>query len=311
MKRIILVVTLLFGLMVPDGGGFGSPAGVCWVTTAQAKHKKSKKHQTRQPRKRKQKTPKSSGAAGSPMPLIGSSAPVSPQPGNSLLRVTTPRGMNSQTLNYKALTIYFNNSLRIPNCVAYELTNTMVAMSDAPGAEKRKSYNFNVDSRVAGCPGAGDYRGSGYTRGHMAPAMDMRWDRQAMTECFYMTNMCPQEQKLNNGAWKDLEEDVHRWAKRDSRLIVLTGPIVTGRHASIGPRNNIAVPQAFYKVVYAPGQQRAIAFIYDNVPPRGNIESHAVSIDEVERRTGLDFFPTLPDDTERRIEAQCNYRQWK
>ena len=133
-----------------------------------------------------------------------------------------------------------------------------------------------------------------------------------MQDCFMMTNMCPQEAKLNNDNWRQLEESVHRWAKRDGQLIVLTGPIVTlTNYATIGPKHDIAVPSAFFKVVYAPKQGRAIAFIYDNSASNGGMARQAVTIDEVERRTGLDFFTTLDKATERNIEAQCNLAAWK
>ncbi|MBQ7691254.1 MAG: DNA/RNA non-specific endonuclease [Muribaculaceae bacterium] len=315
MKRLIILAVLLIGFLLPEHFMPGDAVGEEWVMSAQAKRKTPKKtrkkSRIRQTRSRKRRQ-SDAGTATATLPLIGTSSLMSTQPGNALLSVDTPRGMNNQTVNYRAITIYFNSKLRIPNCVAYELTNTMVAMSDAPDAEKRKHHNFNADNRVAGCPGPNDYKGSGYTRGHMAPAMDMRWNRQAMTDCFLMTNMCPQDGKLNNGGWKDLEENVHRWAKRDGSLVVLTGPIVaTAPRSAIGPKRDIAVPRAFYKVVYAPRQQRAIAFIYDNCPPTGGVKSHAVTIDEVERRTGLDFFTALGDDTERRIEAQCDYSQWR
>ena len=233
------------------------------------------------------------------------------QPSDALLRAQMPTSRAVQTVNYKAITVYFCPNLRIPLCVGYELTDTRVAMSDAPGAEKRKNYKFNADGRVRGCPNWNDYKSSGYTRGHMAPAMDMRWDKQAMNDCFYMTNICPQDEKLNNAHWRTLEEKVHAWARRDGRLIVLTGPIVSARPAYVGPKNDIAVPDAFYKVIYAPRQNRAIAFIYKNQPCPGGLERYAVSIDEVERRTGIDFFPSLSDNVERTIEAQCNFNTWK
>ena len=222
------------------------------------------------------------------------SAPV-PTSGKSLLTVTTPQG--NRRIDYKAITVYFNRSLRIPTCVAYELTNTMVAMADAPTAEKRKNYKFNGDPNVAGSPDWGDYRKSGYTRGHMAPAMDMRWDRQAMSECFLMTNMCPQAEKLNNGPWRHLEESVHRWAKRDGSIVVYTGPIMGGSVRHIGPKNDIAVPAAFYKVLYAPTQRRTIAFIYQNNDNKGGgLAAHTTTVAQVERRTGIAFttIPTAP-----------------
>lgn len=288
-----------------------------WTMSAQARSKKQsrltkklKKQQRREQRKAAKQSRKTT--AGGIVPLIGTTpAAATGTPTSALCRVVIPTGMANQTVNYKAMTIYFNTRLRIPNCVAYELTGTMVSMADAPTAEKRKNYKFLADTRVMGSPDGSDYRSSGYTRGHMAPAMDMRGDSQTMRDCFYMTNMCPQDAKLNNDYWRQLEENVHRWAKRDGRLIVLTGPIMSASHHCIGPKSDIAVPQAFYKVIYAPGQGRAIAFIYDNAPTPGGMARHAVTINEVERRTGLDFFTALSKDTERTIEAQCTLDAWK
>ena len=321
MKRLVIISLLLLGLTLPGALALvDDGSGTEWVMSAQARNKKSKKNNNA--KKKAKSTPKkvkkqakkavkkTSQTSQGIVPLI-SNTQTAIQTTNALCRVALPRGMDNQTLNYKAVTIYFNNKLRIPNCVAYELTNTMVSMADAPTAEKRKSYRFEQDRNAPGCPTNSDYSGSGYTRGHMAPAMDMRGEKQTMQECFYMTNMCPQEAKLNNDHWRQLEESVHRWAKRDGRLIVITGPIMGMTHESIGPRHDIAVPTAFFKVVYAPQQARAIAFIYDNAPSPGGMARHAVTIDEVERRTGLDFFTQLGKDIERNIEAQCDLNVWK
>ena len=242
------------------------------------------------------------------VPTIGSTANASsqaPQSVKSLLGVGIPKGVSNQVINYKAIRVNFNPSLRIPNCVAYELTATMVDMADAPDHEVRKNYNYARDTQVKTCPENWEYRGSNFSRGHMAPAMDMRWDKTAMTECFYMTNMCPQETKLNNDHWRVLEEKVHRWAKRDKRLMVYTGPIMGKNPQMIGKnKQNIAVPDAFFKVVYAPEQGRAIAFIYENKPCPGNISKYAVTVAEVERRTGLSFSNAIP-------KQQCRITDWE
>ena len=224
---------------------------------------------------------------------------------NALLSVGIPKGVSNQVINYQAIRVNFNPSLRIPNCVAYELTATMVSMADAPDHESRKNYNYAKDSGVKSCPENWEYRGSGYSRGHMAPAMDMRWDKTAMAQCFYMTNMCPQDTKLNNDHWRVLEEKVHRWAKRDKRLMVYTGPIMGKNPKKIGKdKQNIAVPDAFFKVVYAPEQGRAIAFIYENRPCPGGIAKYAVTVAEVERRTGLTFSSAIP-------KRQCKVEDWE
>ena len=316
-KIWILVAAMVMGGALPPQVMGDNEVATQWC--AQAKSSKSKKKTKKKEKKAKKtkKTNKSNRSnktnkgTASPLvsvPAIGktaSSAVVPQQSANALLAVDIPKGVSNQVINYQTIRVNFNPSLRIPNCVAYELTATMVDMADAPDHESRKNYNYAKDSNVKSCPENWEYRGTGYSRGHMAPAMDMRWDKTAMTQCFYMTNMCPQDTKLNNDHWRVLEEKVHRWAKRDKRLMVYTGPIMGKNPKMIGKsEQNIAVPDAFFKVVYAPEQGRAIAFIYPNSPCPGNISKYAVSVAEVERRTGLTFSSAIP-------KRQCNVTDWE
>ena len=145
----------------------------------------------------------------------------------TLLDVMLPERLDNQTVHYKSIVVYFNKHYRVPNCVAYELTNTMTSMADSKDAENRANYKFERDHNVKGCPDWWEYKESGYTRGHMAPAMDMRWDKTAMEECFFMTNICPQLDEMNDGEWRHVEEAVHKWSRTAGRLIVITGPIFT------------------------------------------------------------------------------------
>ena len=231
--------------------------------------------------------------------------------GNSLLDVRIPAGVKNVRLPHTAYISYFNTKHRIPNCVIYELTATQVAQCDAPGAEKRKNYQFNADPMCSASPHWSDYKHSGYDRGHMAPANDMKWSKTSMEESFYMTNICPQLHALNDGCWRKLELAIHRWAKRDKRLIIAAGPVLKNVMHTIGPDRNISVPAAFYKVVYAPNQGRAIGFIFNNEKITGGYASHAVSVDYVERVTGIDFFCALDDALENKIEAHSSIDMWK
>ena len=313
---VIVAAMVIGGALPPQVTGDN---GITSQWCAQAKNKKKDKKDKKKSKKDKKKSKKSrasrkskaSSATVSPLanvPTIGKTATTTSVPQqnyNSLLAVTIPKGVSNQVLNYQAIRVNFNPSLRIPNCVAYELTATMVAMADAPDHEVRKNYNYAKDASVKGCPENWEYRGSGYSRGHMAPAMDMRWDKTAMAQCFYMTNMCPQDTKLNNDHWRVLEERVHRWAKRDKRIMVYTGPIMGKNPKMIGKdKQNIAVPEAFFKVLYAPEQGRAIAFIYPNSPSPGGIKKYAVTVAEVERRTGLTFSSAIP-------KRQCKIEDWE
>lgn len=231
--------------------------------------------------------------------------------GNSLLDVRIPAGVKNVRLPHTAYISYFNTKHRIPNCVIYELTATQVAQCDAPGAEKRKNYQFNADPMCSASPQWSDYKHSGYDRGHMAPANDMKWSKTSMEESFYMTNICPQLHALNDGCWRKLELAIHQWAKRDKRLIIAAGPVLKNVMHAIGPDRNISVPAAFYKVVYAPNQGRAIGFIFNNEKITGGYASHAVSVDYVERVTGIDFFSALDDALENKIEAHSSIDMWK
>jgi len=314
LKIWVLVAAMVMGGALPPqvtGGDNGITSQ--WCVQAKNKHKKDKKdrkEKRKEKRKAKKKTVKKKKTFTSQLasvPAIGNTAQattVQQQSANALLAVSIPKRVSNQVLNYQAIRVNFNPTLRIPNCVAYELTATMVDMADAPDHESRKSYNYAKDTDVKSCPENWEYRGSGYSRGHMAPAMDMRWSKTSMAQCFYMTNMCPQDIKLNNDHWRNLEEKVHRWAKRDKRLMIYTGPIMGKKPKMIGKdKQNIAVPDAFFKVVYAPDKGRAIAFIYPNTPCPGSISKYAVTVAEVERRTGLTFSSAIP-------KRQCNINDW-
>lgn len=224
----------------------------------------------------------------------------------NLEMVTTPETIPSQIVNYEGMILSFNKDLHIPNWVAWELTATEVS-----GTFPRDD-NFRGDDNVIGSAEKWDYSYSGYDRGHMAPAGDMKWSAKAMDESFYMTNMCPQAKSLNTGAWKRLEEKCRQWAEIDSAIIVICGPIVTDPINEYIGDSKVAVPQRFFKVILSPyiENPRGIGFIMPNAKVPGGMQAAAVSIDEVERVTGYDFFSSLPDEVENDVESQCKFHYW-
>lgn len=223
-----------------------------------------------------------------------------------LTEVKLPAGMKNVVCHYSGFTSYFNPETHIPNCVAYEIIE-----SETTGDEPRKK-SFEADHTIDGCAESSDYRNSGYDRGHMAPAADMKWSKEAMEESFLMTNICPQVKSLNSGIWHRLEQRVREWAARDSSIIVVCGPIFTpGKPVEQIGEIGVAVPHRFFKALYAPGRNIGIAFIFDNDKVKGELRKYAVTIDSVERETGLDLFYNLPDDIENEVENQCNYKLWE
>jgi len=231
--------------------------------------------------------------------------PLSEGGRDSLMTVGVPNGMSDTMLRYSAFVVHFNGTRGIANCASYELT-----ANELNGAAER-SGDFLPDTGVKGCPSPADYAGSGYDRGHLVPAADLKWNEQAMRQSFRLTNVGPMHKALNEGGWAKLEEKVREWTSRDSALLVFTGPVVSESDTTLAS-GRVTVPSAYYKVIMAPCVRpvRVIAFIYPNGHCGGRLRQYAVSVDEVERRTGLDFFPTLPTSEQQRLEAAVNLEAW-
>ncbi len=206
---------------------------------------------------------------------------------------------------YTGFKVSFNPARHIPNYVVWELTGV-----EAEGQLPRSSRFFQ-DTDVYGCATPDDYRNSGFDRGHMAPAADMKWSEQAMTDSHSMTNICPQDHALNSGRWSTLEKKCRQWAQRDSALWIICGPVLTD-HMPQTIGNGVSVPRRFFKVILAPyaSPMRAIGFIMPNSYTDEQLEQLACSVDQVEEITGYDFFSCLPDSIENSIESNMNLRLW-
>jgi endonuclease G len=156
-----------------------------------------------------------------------------------------------------------------------------------------------------------DYAGSGYDRGHLAPAADMGWSASTMIESFYYSNMSPQQPGFNRGIWEKLEELVRIWAIENKAVYVVTGPVLSKGLQTIG-YNKIAVPNYYYKVIldYQKPNIKGIGFILPNESSKSLLQNYAVSIDSVEKVTGLDFFYLLKDQEENLIEKELCINCW-
>jgi endonuclease G len=168
---------------------------------------------------------------------------------------------------------------------------------DKASASLARTNNFRPDPDLDKGERAelSDYKGSGFDRGHMAPAGNMKWDQQAMSESFFLSNIVPQTGKgMNQGIWKDLEERVRLWAINRGGVYIYTGPIYAKEPPDFIGAHRVAVPTHLYKIIYAPVRVEAIAFIMPNIKLRSaDMSSYIVTIREVEEKTGLDFLSEL------------------
>lgn len=214
---------------------------------------------------------------------------------------------SNRVITHKGYTVSYNYDWRIPNWVAYELTDIEV-QGEVPRYDRFKPDPM-VPQNVTAT--TNDYKHSGYDRGHMAPAADMKWDEQAMRESFYLSNICPQNPNLNGGVWKDLEEQVRDLASQKGRIFVVCGPIVNDVSTTIG-ENKVVVPQAFFKVLLQEekGEIHTIGFVYENKSGKRPMSTYAMTVDEVETITNIDFFPSLPNKTEKKAESEVDFMKW-
>lgn len=173
--------------------------------------------------------------------------------------------------------------------VAYEITRERLNKN---WAERPKTFRPDAKVRTESATPR-DYSGSGYDKGHLCAAADMAFDKHAIEETFLMSNISPQARKFNGGIWRELEENTRDWARKYGRLYVATGPVLTQPPLENIGFSKVSVPAAYYKVLYAPDKNICIAFLMPNELSKKPIDDFACSIDDVEKTTGIDFFPLL------------------
>lgn len=173
-----------------------------------------------------------------------------------------------------------------------------------------RSNRFKADPDLAG-PKAypKDYAGSGFDRGHQAPAGNQTTDALLKDQTFYMSNMAPQRPSLNRGIWKLLEDRTRTWVFRYGHAYEWTGPIRCDPRRPAPPdipagcqrttigEHGVAVPLYFYKIILVQDQStwKAIAFMLPNTDFQRpyHLESYIASIGWIETLTGLHFMPRM------------------
>lgn len=215
-------------------------------------------------------------------------------------------------VEHMGYTLSYNHDYRVPNWVAYELRSSELLRSDL-SREDRFSPDPDIKGRQAYDT---DYIRSGYDRGHMAPAGDMKWSSQAMKECFYLSNVCPQNHNLNSGAWNDLEQRVRAEAKYYGTVWVVCGPIFDSNRPDHIGENHVMVPDRFFKALLAKKKEGpgyvAIGFIMPNKSCVRNLQNYCMSVDELEQILGMDLFVNLNPKEQEKAESTFDaYGDWR
>ncbi|MFC4871981.1 DNA/RNA non-specific endonuclease [Negadavirga shengliensis] len=222
----------------------------------------------------------------------------------TILSVSTE---GAQLIDHRCFMLLYDEESEQAQWVAHRLDKSMLS-----GNHKRRNNNFKTDPNIiAGSAHPNDYLHSGFDRGHLAPAGDFVYSSEAMESSFYMSNISPQNPSFNRGVWKKLEEQIRSWAKEHGSLVVVTGPIIEAHAPHIG-QNKVRVPDYFYKVILDihPPEYKMIAFLLKNEKSNAPLLEYAITVDSLERFSGIDFFPMLPDSLENRLESSTDYDSW-
>ena len=216
----------------------------------------------------------------------------------------------SVILKYTGFTVQYNPNTRQPDWAEYTLTAEHVEMSN--NTPKVSRY-FMPDPNLS-LPQAtpADYSKSGWVRGHMARRQDMKWSEQAIKESDYFTNICPQNDVMNNGVWHQIENLVRRIATQYDSVHVICGPIFTDNaNGYIGP-NRLPVPDYFFKTLLVKDATgyHAIAFLCPNNDKTLTMKEAACTVDKVEAMSKIDVYSYLPDQIEFTIESIHDPNIW-
>jgi len=208
--------------------------------------------------------------------------------------------VQGEVIKHTYYTLDYNEEAEQPNWVFYALYPALI------NGTQDRTDDFRPDPAVStGSASLADYKGSGYDRGHLCPAADMKLNQTCMSETFFLSNMSPQVAGFNRGIWSTVEAQVREWALVYDTLYVATGPIFSDNIGAIGS-DEVAVPGYYYKVIYSKKRGDMTALVLANASSSETLDHFVVSVDQVEELTGIDFFPELPDDIENSLESAIN-----
>ena len=221
-----------------------------------------------------------------------------------------PTSTTGAVVHHKKYSLSYHEEYEQAEWVAHILTREELNMEWG-----ERNDNFRPDPQIkTGSADLGDYRGSGYDRGHLVPAADMAYNAEAMDETFFLSNISPQSRNFNKGIWRELEELTRNWAKKYKKLYVVTGPVLTEEPKGYIGGNEVAIPTAFFKVLLdiSEPELKGIAFVIPNEVSYEPLFKYATSIDKVEELTGIDFFPELiSEELAAELEGNFNIDLWE
>lgn len=232
---------------------------------------------------------------------------AAPGEGQLPLEYYFPSGFpKGKIIRHTGYTLHYSEKHRQAAWAVYLLTKERAAGTAAV------TETFRPDPEIfAGAVQEDDYAKTGFARGMIVPAGNLKWSKTAAAEAYFMSNVTPMKPAFLKGLWAELETYTRKWAEANGKVYIVAGPILNEDLATMG-ESGIAIPRRMFAVILdnSEPELKCIGFILPNEPSKKSLMSRAVSIDEVETATGLNFFPNLPDRLENTLEASADTTLW-
>jgi endonuclease G len=210
-----------------------------------------------------------------------------------------------QIVHHEYYSLSYIEAYELASWVAYELTREE-AKSEI---EYKEKYRDDPDVET-GSATSKDYKKAGYIMGQLAFIEHMMMSENAANESFYLSAIVPHKLSFNKYVWKTLGNIIKAWAYECGSLYVVNGPVLADApFGTFGP-SKVSIPERYYSVVLDLTDERGIGFVIRNSMSSASVKQYAMSIDEVEKITGIDFFPSLPDEQEEKIESTFEPEKW-
>ena len=217
-----------------------------------------------------------------------------------------PSSTTKQIIKHDYFTLSYSEKHEQAEWVAYELKKIYIRSSNF-----KKPYFIEDSNVMTGSADWRNYKNSGFDKGHLCPAGDMEFAIKAYNDTFFTSNISPQTHDFNSGIWNRLEQKTRYWATKYDGIYVITGGVLQPSLKTIG-REKVSIPNYFYKILLdiSNGQYKMIAFLVPNKKSDKPLYDFVVSVESIEKITGIDFFPKLNDKVENSLEKNSDYKSW-
>jgi endonuclease G len=213
--------------------------------------------------------------------------------------------LREKTIHHKGFSLSYNTSYLQPSWITYKVTKSQVNS----GSDVKAKYTPDPAIKVRAASKK-DYKDGGYVMAQFVNYRDVSQIPGATEETFYLSNITPMKLAYYKHIWLKTEDLIRLWTANTEGLYITCGPILTDSPFPTIGKNNLSVPNRYYKAVYDPMNKKAIGFIFKNGTSSGSLKSFAVSVDQIEKETGIDLFPSVDDEVENKMEAELDTENW-